>query len=222
MIGALRGTVIESRDGVLTVDVGGVGYVVAVTSSVLSAGVAGEVRLVVQTEVRENDITLYGFASVAEREVYLLLRKVKGIGGKTALGIVSSLGAERLLACIGQQDLNLLCSVPGVGKKTAERILVELREQVAELLPVNTISRAELGSLRNRIEIDRTQVWSGFESYHNPALRSCATDAVLALEKLGFSSERARAAILITLEAAGSDPQFPDAGELLRAALANV
>lgn len=181
MIGRLRGKVVEHEDDTLVLDVNGVGYALRATSSVLQLvyqqlDAAKELEIVVHTEVRENDISLYGFSSSLEKKVFLLLQKVRGVGARVSLQIVSTIGAESLLSTIGQGSVAALCRVPGVGKKTAERIIVELREMVSEL-----IGQASGGdtSLSSQVEVTRV-----------------AEDALLALEKLGFSSERARKAVV--------------------------
>jgi Holliday junction DNA helicase RuvA len=193
------------------VDVGGVGYEVTVSGAVLlSLGQAGEdIRLVVATDVKENAITLFGFQDYAEREVFHLLKKVKGIGSKIALGILSALDSESLLLSIGRGDVSALSRVPGVGKKTAERIVVELREQVAEL------ARSLPGEpLALQVETIRTANFPG-------GLPASAGDAMLALEKLGFAPDRARRAVVSALELeAAKTPN--DAGEILRHALTHL
>lgn len=199
MIARLRGTVIEQLDDMLVVDVRGVGYAVRVSGEVLgqySLRSNAEIDLLVHTEVRENDISLYGFATPLERRVFLLLQRVRGIGAKLSLQLVSAIGAESLLATIGQGSVTALCAVPGVGKKTAERILVELRELVTEMLTEVSESR---GPLHTQVQVSHV-----------------TADAMTALERLGFSSERARLAVAAAAEELGADTGKDSAQSLER------
>ena len=227
MIGALRGSVAAVCGETVILDVNGVGYEVVVTSSVLemlpallsdSAGLAmtglakSEVRMVIFTDVRENSISLFGFSEQLEREVFLLLRKVKGIGSRLALNIISSIGVLDVLKAIGSNDIAKLKSVTGIGGKTAERIAVELREYVAALIPSDSsvsssaTTRKSSPSLAGAIEKSRN---------------SAADDVVLALERLGFSTDKAKLAVARTVEGANA-AVMNDAGELLRLALGNL
>ena len=208
MIGALRGEVARVQDQSVIIDVAGVGYEVTVTGSVLSKikGEGSELSLTIVTDVRETAITLYGFVDAAEREVFLLLKKVKGIGSRLALTIVSFLGAEELFATIGSGDLEALKAVPGVGKKTAERLLVELRESVAEYVNESTVKT--IGTLERK----RVETLGDFSE--------SAVDAVLALEKLGFSSDRAKHAVSLVVNSV--DGNVSDPGELVKSALVHL
>jgi holliday junction DNA helicase RuvA len=201
MIAYLRGKFLTRSDEELVIDVNGVGYAVHATSSVLSntPSVGAELSVLIYTDVKENSISLYGFFTQLEREVFLLLKKVSGIGSKSALNLVSGVGAEDLLKAIGSEDVSALTRVNGVGKKTAERVLVELREQVGELIP----KVSQDVSPRER----RSGVPTG-----------PAGDAILALEKLGFNSDRARNAVSAAL--AGGEQL--DSGEILRQALSQL
>jgi len=211
MIGWLAGRVVSQQGETLVVDVNGVGYAVTASASVLGklSGDYCSVELIIFTDVRENSIALYGFSDQLEREVFLLLKKVKGIGSKVALCIVSWFHPEQVLAAIGQADLTALQSVPGVGKKLAERIVVELREYVGEL------AREVVVPLTQRIERNvSVQRLSG------PA--SIPGDVVLALEKLGFSSDRARDVVARVIEEHANSPALHKTDELLRLSLANL
>ncbi len=199
MIAALSGKILQKTAENIVIDVRGVGYAVTVTSAV-NGEIGDEISLIIYTDVRENDILLFGFTSQLEREVFLLLKKVKGVGSKVALAIISSIGPEPLLTTIGTSDITALTKVSGVGKKTAERIVVELRESVGALALGN------VSPLSKKIEIINV---SGFGNV--------ADDAVLALEKLGFSRDRAQKAVSVTLESGASSE---DAGELVKSALA--
>jgi Holliday junction DNA helicase RuvA len=131
MIARLRGTVVGSTPEGLVLDVGGVGYLVAATPSVLRTAAAGS-ELTVETylNVREDALQLYGFADRAERELFTQLLTVNGVGPKVALAIVSGSPAEELRRAIVREDAARFQAIPGIGKKTAERIVLELKEKV--------------------------------------------------------------------------------------------
>lgn len=132
MIAYLRGTIFEKHPNRLIVDVGGVGYDVAVpVSTFLGAGEPGaEIALRVHTHVREDALALFGFATALELAVFERLIGVSGIGPKLALAVLSGLDARELVAAIQRGDLARLTGIPGVGKKTAERIVVDLRDRL--------------------------------------------------------------------------------------------
>jgi holliday junction DNA helicase RuvA len=131
VISRLRGTVAGRTPDGLVIDVGGVGYLVAATPSVLRRPASGG-ELVVETylHVREDALQLYGFAEPSERELFLHLLGVSGIGPKVALSVVSSAPAAELRRAIALQDPARFQAIPGIGKKTAERIVLELKEKL--------------------------------------------------------------------------------------------
>jgi Holliday junction DNA helicase RuvA len=120
----------------LVLDVGGVGYLVAATpTAVRKADGADEVSLHTYLHVREDALQLYGFAEAAERELFLQLLSVNGIGPKVALAIVSGSPAAELRRAIALEDAARFQAIPGIGKKTAERIVLELKEKLAAGVP---------------------------------------------------------------------------------------
>jgi len=133
MIGMLRGTVVETTsEGTVILDVGGVGFELRVPA--LASPPAGEqVTLHVETVVREDAITLYGFATRGHLAAFKLLRKVKRIGPKLALAILGHMPPERVAVALSQGDADPFKAVPGIGAKTAQMIVVELRDQVKKL-----------------------------------------------------------------------------------------
>jgi len=140
VIGYLRGKLRRSSPEKLLIDAGGVGYEVAVSLFTFSeierrsAGTAApEIELFVHTHVREDQLALYGFATEEERELFEQLITVSGIGPRLALTILSGLPAPDLLQAIAASDIPRLTRVPGVGKKTAERLVVELRDKLQAL-----------------------------------------------------------------------------------------
>src|SRR5213592_26106 len=137
MIARLRGTPVASTPEGLLLDVGGVGYLVAATPSAVRKADGAE-ELVVETylHVREDALQLYGFAERAERELFIQLLSVNGVGPKVALAIVSGSPADELRRAIVREDAARFQAIPGIGKKTAERIVLELKEKMGANLSV--------------------------------------------------------------------------------------
>ena len=137
MIARLRGRPVANTPEGLVLDVGGVGYLVAATpSAVRKADGAAEVALQTYLHVREDALQLYGFADTAERELFVQLLGVNGVGPKVALAIVSGSRPAELRRAIVREDTARFQAIPGIGKKTAERIVLELREKiVADVAP---------------------------------------------------------------------------------------
>lgn len=135
MIGRLQGKVWEERlDGTLIIDVHGVGYLVRASSQALALAhrSPADIALLIHTIVREDVLDLYGFASDDELSFFKLLLEVSGVGPKTALGILNLAGIEVLQSAIAAGDATYLTRVSGVGKKSAERIVVELKDKLAK------------------------------------------------------------------------------------------
>lgn len=215
MIAHLRGKLVSRTEESIVIDVNGVGYEVFACGAAFSSLEFGkEVSVIVYTDVRETAIVLFGFSNEQEKQVFLLLKKVQKIGSKLALSIVSAVGAEGVLQGIGQQDVAFFTRVPGIGKKTAERIIVELREQVGALVG---------SGIDDDIIISRRDTTPSHNAFDG-SWAHVGNDAVLALEKLGFAGDRARTAVKQAIASEGeSNPALiKDAGELLRSALANL
>jgi len=137
VIARLRGTPVARRVDGLVIDVNGVGYLVAATPSALRrADAKGEVALEIHTHVREDTLQLYGFAEAAERELFEQLLSVSGIGPKVALAIVSGSSPAELRRAIVLEDTARFEAIPGIGKKTAQRVVLELKEKVASAADV--------------------------------------------------------------------------------------
>lgn len=136
MIARLKGTLIEKSPNRLVVDVGGVGYDVLVPlSTFYTLGEAGSgVTLRVHTHVREDVIALYGFGTGLEQDLFERLISVSGIGPKLALAVLSGIDSGELVRAIRTQDVARLTRIPGIGKKTAERIGLELKDRLAHVL----------------------------------------------------------------------------------------
>lgn len=137
MISRLSGRLVEKAPPQIVIDVNGVGYEVDVSMQTfyLLPPLGETVQLYTQLVVREDAHLLFGFATAAERTTFRRLVKVSGIGAKTALGILSAMSADELAQAVAQEDVKRLSSAPGIGKKTAERMVLELR---GKLVPENT------------------------------------------------------------------------------------
>lgn len=133
MIGRLSGVLLEKNPPQLLVDVNGVGYEVEVPMSTFYnlPDTGAKVTLLTQFVVREDAQLLYGFLSARERETFRQLVKISGIGAKSALGILSGLSVDDLAHAVAAQDAAMLTRIPGIGKKTAERLLLELRDKLS-------------------------------------------------------------------------------------------
>lgn len=137
MIGRITGTLLEKTPPVVCIDVGGVGYEIDVPMSTLYdlPETGGRVTLYTHLAVREDAHTLYGFLSNKERSAFRALIKVTGIGARTALSVLSGMTVDELATAITEQETGRLTRVPGIGKKTAERLLLELRGKLGADLP---------------------------------------------------------------------------------------
>lgn len=132
MIGLLRGRLLEKRPNQVILDVGGVGYLVAVPLSTFAAlgELHAEVTLLIHTHVREDALTLYGFLSAREKHVFELLLGASGVGPSLSLKILSGMNVEQLVPAIRGGDIARLTKIPGVGRKTAERMVLELKDKL--------------------------------------------------------------------------------------------
>jgi holliday junction DNA helicase RuvA len=135
MIAHLSGTLLYKQATSAIVDVGGVGYDVAIPlSTFYDLGEIGEpVQLRVYTHVREDALQLYGFKTARERELFLQLISVNGVGPALAIKLLSGMNADEMIASIRTNNLVRLVAIPGVGRKTAERLVVDLRDKIAAL-----------------------------------------------------------------------------------------
>ena len=153
MIGSLRGTLLDrSQSGELLVEVGGVGYRVTVSAATLSAAgdLGGPVFVHVHTNVREDAIVLYGFATRDERVCFEALLGAHGVGPALALAILSAHSPASLRRALANDDVDALTMVPGVGKKTAARLLIELKTRLD--LPDDDIDLVAVGAVGNGSE----------------------------------------------------------------------
>ncbi len=152
MIAAVRGEVLVRRTDHVVIDAHGVGYRLAVSSETLKAvpAAGSETFLHAELITREDSLALYGFATEDERELFRMLISVSGVGPKVAMAALSGGSSRELLRAIAAGDTKRFQAVPGIGKRTAERIIVELREKVAGALEVESaIVAAEEGDARS-------------------------------------------------------------------------
>lgn len=135
MIASLSGTLTEKSASEVTVEVGGVGYRVFVSLQTQSRlpSVGNAIRLLIQTTVREDDISLYGFFEEDEKQLFQKLLSVSGIGPKLALTVLSGLLPHDLVQALRSEDLVRLTAIPGIGRKTAERMIVDLKDKLIGL-----------------------------------------------------------------------------------------
>jgi Holliday junction DNA helicase RuvA len=193
MIGHLRGKIADKRPNQVVVDVGGVGYEVFIPLSTFYAlgELHQDVNLLIHTHVREDQLALYGFVTSREKHLFELLLSASGVGPVLALKILSGMSVEELLPAIRAGDLARLTTIPGVGRKTAERIVVELRDKMTAM---------EAPELRPAAQPGRTQL---------------DADVISALTNLGYDQRVAEKAVE-DARAGGAEASFES---LLRATL---
>ena len=140
MIAQLNGRLAQKLPGEIVVDVAGVGYQVFIPYNVFYQlpEIGSDITLQIHTHLREDALQLFGFRDLAEKQVFLLLNGVTGIGPKLALNILSGIPADDLSRALKEGDQVRLVAIPGVGKKLAERMIVELKDKFATLAPIST------------------------------------------------------------------------------------
>ncbi|SRR5690606_9407618 len=196
MIGLLRGRVAADDGTHLLIDVGGVGYDVAAPAGTLGKAKLderGHVELFVHTHVREDALDLYAFATELERRVFRLLLAVPNVGPKTALAVLSVLPPPELAAAVDAADVKRLGRVPGIGKKTAERLALELRERLSD-------------------------IGAAAPTAQTPARPPDAERLMTALTNMGYRAPEAERAVKALGDRVGQEPL----SELLRQALAHL
>ena len=187
MIGRIEGTLLEKNPPALLVDVQGIGYEVDVPMSTFySLPATGEpMALLVHMVVREDAMLLYGFGTSLERTLFRALLKVNGIGAKVALSILSGMSADEFLACVAREDADALVRVPGIGKKTAERLLVELKDRVASIGTGATggsvTTRADTS---NRVQAEEALAALGYKPVETKRLLDQASPADQSVEEM--------------------------------------
>jgi Holliday junction DNA helicase RuvA len=197
MIAFLSGKLLDKQANAVIVDVGGVGYEVSIPlSTFYELGDTGsDVQLRIYTHVREDAIQLFGFKTERERELYLKLISVQGIGARSGITLLSGLSADEIIGAIRSNNLVKLTSIPGVGKKTAERLVIELRDKIDDVSAPSTDGKA--------IAVGATEEDSVYD------------DALSALIHLGYQKNSAEKA----LKQAMQDGTEPSVQKLLRRGL---
>ena len=191
MIGMLTGRVIDKDFSTCLLDVGGVGYEVAIPLSTFDKLPLNEekVTLFIHTQVREDAITLFGFADKAEKELFRQLITVSGVGGKLALNVLSAMPAGNFCAAVASGDAKTLSRINGVGKRTAERLIVELKGKLTDIDPAAA----------------------------TPDTGTAGADAAAALEQLGFRKDLVNKTVNALLAELPENER--DVENLIRAAL---
>jgi len=199
MITFLHGTVVEKQPTRVVLDVGGVGYEVAIPlSSYDGLSSKGEVcRVLIHDYVREDTHDLYGFLSESERRMFLLLLGISGVGPKLALSALSGMSVKDITHAIVEGDVKRLSTISGVGRKTAERMVVELKDRIGSAEAVEAAAAAVVGDAGDG----------------SPAARDAAT----ALMSLGYKPDAARKMVTEAMRKAGSKDWTAE--ELIRRSL---
>jgi holliday junction DNA helicase RuvA len=197
MIARIRGTLVDKHPGTVIVDVGGVGYEITVPLSTYQqvGEIGSPLELHVHTHVREESLALFGFSSRIEKSLFTRLIGVAGVGPKTAVALLSGLGSADLIEAVRRKDIRRLATVPGIGRKTAERITVEIADRLDALDPA-----AEGAGRRHGA----------------PGLRD---DIASALVNLGYNARSADEAAAAALEAETATGVTPSLEFLLKRAL---
>ncbi len=189
MIAHLHGTLLAKEATGVILEVGGVGYEVTipVTTFYGMEEEGSQVKLRIYTHVREDVLQLFGFRTARERELFMLLISVTGIGPKSGIAMLSGMNADEIITAIRTNNLARLTSIPGVGKKTAERLCIELRDKMAALS--NPALDAELAS--------------GASADAPPSEDSLREDTLSALSNLGYQKAAAERAIMQAMQEGG-------------------
>ncbi|HEV7644239.1 MAG TPA: Holliday junction branch migration protein RuvA [Pyrinomonadaceae bacterium] len=179
MIAFLSGKLLAKHPGTLILDVQGVGYEVSIPlSTFYEVGeVDSDVQLHIYTHVREDALQLFGFRTRRERELFMQLISVSGVGAKMAIAMLSSMSTDEIILALRTENLAKLTAIPGVGRKTAERLVIELRDKVMKMLAPETESSA-LSDAKEKQEVDLV-----FD------------DALSALVNLGYQRQAAEKAL---------------------------
>ncbi len=176
MIYSLTGKVTRIDDNVIVVDVGGVGYEVVCSLNSIDelTAAAGEKTVYTYLQVREDGVSLYGFAGLSEKKMFLNLISVSGIGPKMAIGVLSGMSAKMLASAVVNKDVSMLTKIKGLGKKTAERIVLELKEKV-----------------ESNVKSSSSDPMDGFMQDEPVNLTRELADAIAVLVELGIKKEEA-------------------------------
>jgi Holliday junction DNA helicase RuvA len=180
MIAYISGKLLEKQANTVIVDVGGIGYEVTIPLSTFYeiGEVDSEIALRVYTHVREDTLQLFGFKSEREKQLYLKLISVQGIGAKSGITMLSGMSADEIIVAIRTDNLARLTSIPGVGRKTAERLVIELRDKLNDLS--STATQQQLSAAAGGANVSVDAVYE---------------DALSALTNLGYQRNAAEKAL---------------------------
>ena len=213
MIAQLRGYVVRVAAPTLVLDVNGVGYRVSVPASVLEnlPPDGTPLTLITHMQVREDDMSLFGFLDDQELEVFNLLLSVSGVGPKASLAMLSALGSVGIAKAVAGEDVRTLTKVPGIGTRTAQRLVVDLKEK---MLPIGLGGASTTGPAGgSKPSVPATP------SIHPNAL---VADVISALQNLGYPKADAIKAAESAFEQLHSDGKVPEFAGVLRAALSHL
>lgn len=181
MIQQLRGTVIEAGPTSFTIDVGGVGFKALTTPSTAAGLRLGETSVVhTSLVVREDSMTLFAFDNPSERDAFELVQTASGVGPKLAVAIVSVLSPSELRAAVTSEDLGRLCTVPGIGRKGAQKLVIELKDKVLQLAS---------GQGSATVQVPSTQLWRDQVSAGLQGLGWSSRDAATACDNVAHLVE---------------------------------
>lgn len=198
MFAYLKGTLVSATATQVILEVRDIGYTISIPCSLIGQlpAIGNSLQLYTSFVIREFSQTLYGFLNAQERDIFEVLMDVTGIGPKLALSLIGHLPLQNLQAAVTHEDIPTLCKVPGVGKKTAERLIVELRDKLSALMTAGIVSTIQIQSNDPRNQQNQ--------------------DAMAALMQLGYSQSIAQKAIRQALK---DMPEESDLGNLIKAAL---
>jgi len=200
VIASLRGTVLALKLDFAVIDVGGVGMAVSAPPNTLATlRIGEEASIATHLVVREDSLTLYGFATEDERDTFVILQTVSGVGPRLALAMVAVLNPDELRRAVSQEDLTTLTKVPGIGKKSAQRIVLELGEKLGPPL-------------------GESPIVDGVSSAGAPAVPNEVVEALIGLGWNAKAAEKAVGAVMEDSELSAGDSAI-DVGAILRAAL---
>jgi Holliday junction DNA helicase RuvA len=187
VIASLRGTVLEKQPNRVVVDVGGVGYEVHVPlSTFYDVGDEGaEVVLRVHLHVREDELQLYGFLTGLERQIFERLIGISGVGPRLAIVVLSGIEPKGLVAAVQRGDVARLTGIPGIGKKTAERIVLELRDRLAQMAAPDESGPSAAGGGADRLRNDLLSALHNL-GYHRPQAEKAVEAAVTSTSEPTF------------------------------------
>ena len=187
MIAFLRGRVLDKHPNRLIVDVQGVGYEVHVPlSTYYDVGDAGaDISLRVHTHVREDALHLYGFLTALEQQVFERLIGISGIGPKLAINVLSGIDARELIGAVQRGDVARLTAIPGIGKKTAERIVLELKDRLQKLAGTAAAEAAGPAAAADRLRDDLVSALVNL-GYHRPQAEKTVESTLKSGSELGF------------------------------------